>query len=102
MGNDSGGVAHVTTVTGGRRSRPCDSCRKRKRRCYVQIGEALCQLCRSIGAEECTFTETEISTTSSQKRSAADGVEQPLAKRIERYGFLLFAKKIRPPTIDLV
>ncbi|KFA63721.1 hypothetical protein S40285_07116 [Stachybotrys chlorohalonatus IBT 40285] len=40
----------------GRRARPCDSCRKRKRRCVIEPGNTACQLCRA-GAGDCTFTE---------------------------------------------
>ncbi|KIW66367.1 hypothetical protein PV04_05703 [Phialophora macrospora] len=70
-------------LAGGRRPRPCDSCRKRKRRCHLQPGDAACQRCRSNGAAACTFTDAEPPTTA-PKRPAAEGFERPSLKRVER------------------
>lgn len=67
-------------TTSTRRSRPCDVCRKRKRRCLTRLGDSVCQLCRANGLSECTFIEPEVATAL-QKRLAEDEPQLPSAKR---------------------
>ncbi|KAI9150782.1 Fungal specific transcription factor [Paramyrothecium foliicola] len=64
---------------GGRRARPCDACRRRKRRCVTEPGDTVCQLCRA-GAGECTFTDPAVERGLG-KRSAPEQPEYPPAKR---------------------
>jgi hypothetical protein len=51
-----------------RRERPCDACRRRKSRCVIQEGAALCVLCE-FHKQECTFVQSPLP----RKRKVVDG-----------------------------
>ncbi|KAL4899352.1 fungal-specific transcription factor domain-containing protein [Aspergillus multicolor] len=38
-----------------KRPRPCGNCRQRKRRCVVEPGQTVCELCRLYSTDGCTF-----------------------------------------------
>lgn len=68
-------VAGKPTSTNGpvsnirsRRERPCDACRRRKSRCVVHEGAALCVLCE-FHKQECTFVQSPLP----RKRKVVDG-----------------------------
>ena len=46
----------ATTVSRGRRERPCDACRKRKSKCVINEGQKTCAAC-GVHGQECTFVE---------------------------------------------
>ncbi|TKA54217.1 hypothetical protein B0A49_10372 [Cryomyces minteri] len=48
-----GAVANIRT----RRERPCDACRRRKSRCVIHEGAALCVLCE-FHKQDCTFVQS--------------------------------------------
>ena len=49
-------LSKATTVTRGRRERPCDACRKRKSKCVINEGQKTCAAC-GVHGQECTFVE---------------------------------------------
>ncbi|KAF2831402.1 hypothetical protein CC86DRAFT_391005 [Ophiobolus disseminans] len=51
-----------------RRERPCDACRRRKSRCVINEGAALCVLCE-FHKQECTFVQSPLP----RKRKVVDG-----------------------------
>ncbi|EAT88501.2 hypothetical protein SNOG_04741 [Parastagonospora nodorum SN15] len=51
-----------------RRERPCDACRRRKSRCVIHEGAALCVLCE-FHKQECTFVQSPLP----RKRKVVDG-----------------------------
>ncbi|KAH6638351.1 nitrogen regulatory protein OTam [Boeremia exigua] len=68
-------VANKPTSTNGpvsnirsRRERPCDACRRRKSRCVIHEGAALCVLCE-FHKQECTFVQSPLP----RKRKVVDG-----------------------------
>lgn len=68
-------VAGKPTSTNGpnsnirsRRERPCDACRRRKSRCVIHEGAALCVLCE-FHKQECTFVQSPLP----RKRKVVDG-----------------------------
>jgi hypothetical protein len=54
--------------TRSRRERPCDACRRRKSRCVIHEGAALCVLCE-FHKQECTFVQSPLP----RKRKVVDG-----------------------------
>jgi hypothetical protein len=67
-------VGKPTSATGpvsnvrSRRERPCDACRRRKSRCVIHEGAALCVLCE-FHKQECTFVQSPLP----RKRKVVDG-----------------------------
>ncbi|KAF2035877.1 hypothetical protein EK21DRAFT_53313 [Setomelanomma holmii] len=67
-------VGKPTTTNGpvsnirSRRERPCDACRRRKSRCVIHEGAALCVLCE-FHKQECTFVQSPLP----RKRKVVDG-----------------------------
>jgi hypothetical protein len=53
VSSTAGPVANIRT----RRERPCDACRRRKSRCVIHEGAALCVLCE-FHKQECTFVQS--------------------------------------------
>lgn len=51
-----------------KRDRPCDACRRRKSRCVIHEGAALCVLCE-FHKQECTFVQSPLP----RKRKVVDG-----------------------------
>lgn len=67
-------IGKPTSTTGpvsnirSRRERPCDACRRRKSRCVIHEGAALCVLCE-FHKQECTFVQSPLP----RKRKVVDG-----------------------------
>lgn len=55
-------------MTGTKRTRPCDTCRRRKTKCYTDEKESACVLCKFHG-QQCTYERS--SGYSSRKRPAS-------------------------------
>lgn len=72
-GKDSTVAGKPTSANGpvsnirSRRERPCDACRRRKSRCVIHEGAALCVLCE-FHKQECTFVQSPLP----RKRKAVD------------------------------
>ncbi|KAL5121347.1 Fungal specific transcription factor [Pleosporales sp. CAS-2024a] len=60
----------VSTIR-SRRERPCDACRRRKSRCVIHEGAALCVLC-DFHKQECTFVQSPLP----RKRKLIDGLKK--------------------------
>jgi hypothetical protein len=60
----NGSVSNIRS----RRERPCDACRRRKSRCVINEGAALCVLCE-FHKQECTFVQSPLP----RKRKVVDG-----------------------------
>lgn len=56
-------------MTGTKRTRPCDTCRRRKTKCYTDEKESACVLCKFHG-QQCTY-ERSSGYASSRKRPAS-------------------------------
>jgi len=61
---NNGSVSNIRS----RRERPCDACRRRKSRCVIHEGAALCVLCE-FHKQECTFVQSPLP----RKRKVVDG-----------------------------
>ncbi|CAE7000359.1 hypothetical protein CFE70_000994 [Pyrenophora teres f. teres 0-1] len=62
--SNNGSVSNIRS----RRERPCDACRRRKSRCVIHEGAALCVLCE-FHKQECTFVQSPLP----RKRKVVDG-----------------------------
>ncbi|KAI4617909.1 hypothetical protein J4E83_006242 [Alternaria metachromatica] len=62
--SNNGPVSNIRS----RRERPCDACRRRKSRCVIHEGAALCVLCE-FHKQECTFVQSPLP----RKRKVVDG-----------------------------
>ena len=62
--SNNGPISNVRS----RRERPCDACRRRKSRCVIHEGAALCVLC-DFHKQECTFVQSPLP----RKRKVVDG-----------------------------
>ncbi|PVI08093.1 hypothetical protein DM02DRAFT_637484 [Periconia macrospinosa] len=83
------GVASATNIR-SRRERPCDACRRRKSRCVINEGAALCVLCE-FHKQECTFVQSPLprkrkvvgdgkkDSPNNQKKRSVDAEPPPLA-----------------------
>lgn len=58
-------------MTGTKRTRPCDTCRRRKTKCYTEERESACVLCKFHG-QQCTYERS--SGYASRKRPASHAV----------------------------
>ncbi|KAK9365307.1 fungal-specific transcription factor domain-containing protein [Lipomyces kononenkoae] len=58
------------------KSRPCDSCRRRKSRCFIPANDDSCVLCR-FRKQECTFLEGPKPRRKRDAPSASDGQSAP-------------------------
>ena len=61
----------VDRMTGTKRTRPCDTCRRRKTKCYTDEKESACVLCKFHG-QQCTYERS--SGYTSRKRPASQSV----------------------------
>ena len=72
-------VANIRT----RRERPCDACRRRKSRCVIQEGRALCVLCE-FHKQECTFVQSPLPR---KRKVVDDGKKDSPNNQKKRYVF---------------
>ncbi|KAK9243741.1 fungal-specific transcription factor domain-containing protein [Lipomyces tetrasporus] len=85
----AGAVPSVVSVQGptqallglqpGQKSRPCDSCRRRKSRCFVPPNDDSCVLCR-FRKQECTFLEGPKPRRKRDAQSTGEGASVPPPK----------------------
>jgi hypothetical protein len=72
-----GPVANIRT----RRERPCDACRRRKSRCVIREGAALCVLCE-FHKQECTFVQSPLPR---KRKVVDDGKKDSPSNSKKRY-----------------
>lgn len=85
-GRDSGAISGKPGVTSAnnvrsRRERPCDACRRRKSRCVINEGAALCVLCE-FHKQECTFVQSPLPR---KRKVVGDGKKDSPNNQKKRY-----------------
>ncbi|KAK9313224.1 fungal-specific transcription factor domain-containing protein [Lipomyces starkeyi] len=66
----------------GQKSRPCDSCRRRKSRCFIPPNDDSCVLCR-FRKQECTFLEGPKPRRKRDAQSAVEGASAPKVTKVD-------------------
>lgn len=61
----------------GRKTRPCDACRRRKSKCVVHEGQVVCVLCQ-FHKQDCTFVQ---SPQPRKRKLVVEKKEEPIQRR---------------------
>ncbi|KAK9474872.1 fungal-specific transcription factor domain-containing protein [Dipodascopsis tothii] len=83
---------HLLAYQQSGKSRPCDSCRRRKSRCFIPPNEDSCVLCR-FRKQECTFIEG----PKPRRKRESQGAESMVPSKLPKTGAASPASSGSPP-----